>query len=117
MPAMACAALPSTFRETELSPATSTTEYIIVISDEPTYGAVLPLATVETMSLGSPIGSARMAGVISAVPPLPPMPMTPATRPARCSARRYDAKASLMSATAKPRSTGFASRWRNSGSG
>ena len=32
MPAIACAALPSTFRETTLRPATSTTEYIMVMS-------------------------------------------------------------------------------------
>jgi len=29
---------------------------------------------VETISLGVPMGSARMAGVISAVPPDPPSP-------------------------------------------
>ncbi len=88
MPAMAWAALPSTRRETALRPATSTTGYIIRMSLVPTYGATLPLAIVETMTLGSPIGRARMAGVISAVLPLPPMPITPATRPASCSRQR-----------------------------
>ena len=46
------------------------------------YAAVLPEATVETINLGSPIGKARNAGAISAVPPLPPSPIAPDTRPA-----------------------------------
>ena len=85
---MACAALARMRRETAFNPATSTTEYIIVMSLESTYGAVLPLATVESISFGSPIGSARMAAVISAVPPLPPMPITPASWPASYSLTR-----------------------------
>ena len=46
MPAMACAALASTSRETTFSPATSTTDGIRVMSQQPTYGATLPLADV-----------------------------------------------------------------------
>ena len=47
--------------ETRLTPAMSTTEYIIVTSTEPTYGLVSPEATVETISFGTPIGSSRIA--------------------------------------------------------
>ena len=45
-----------------LTPAMSTTEYIIVTSTEPTYGLVSPDATVETISLGTPIGSGAHRG-------------------------------------------------------
>ena len=53
------------------------------------------------MSFGVPTGSARMPGVISAVPPEPPMPISPATS-SRAAMKR--AKASAMAATAVPRS-------------
>ena len=36
MPAIACAALPRMRRETEFNPATSTTEYMSVMSEQPT---------------------------------------------------------------------------------
>src|SRR5436190_1957427 len=62
MPAMACAALPSTSRETMFKPATSTTDGISTISQQPTYWAVLPLATVDTNSFGKPIGGADALG-------------------------------------------------------
>ena len=78
---MAWAAFPKTCSDTAFNPATSTTEYIIVMSLQSTYGAVLPLATVDTINLGKPIGKDRIAAVINAVPPLPPMPITPATCP------------------------------------
>ncbi len=104
MPAIAWAALPSTRRETALRPATSTTGYIIRMSLVPTYGATFPLAIVETMTLGSPIGSARIAGVIRAVLPLPPMPITPANRPASNSWLRKPARASPIAVIASPRS-------------
>ncbi len=71
----------------------------------PTNGATLPLAIVETITLGSPIGRARIAGVISAVLPLPPIPITPATRPAACSRRRKLVRASLIAVMDSPRST------------
>ncbi len=54
------------------------------------------------MTLGSPIGSARMAGVISAVPPDPPRPMMAAMSPAR--ARAKCSSATAIAATALPRS-------------
>ena len=52
-------------------------------------------------SFGTPTGSARMAGVTSAVPPEPPRPMMPAIS-ARAVMKR--AKASAMAVTALPRS-------------
>ena len=58
--------------EIRLTPAMSTTEYIIVTSTEPTYGLVSPEATVETISFGTPIGSCRIAYVASDEPPEPP---------------------------------------------
>ncbi len=57
MPASAAAAFVMICAEIRLTPAMSTTEYIIVTSTEPTYGLVSPEATVETISLGMPIGS------------------------------------------------------------
>ena len=50
---------------------------IMVISFSPMYCAVFPLARVETISFGKPIGSARMPAVAMAVPPPPPSEMTP----------------------------------------
>ena len=61
MPASAAAAFVRIRAEIRLMPAMSTTEYIIVTSTEPTYGLVSPDATVETISLGTPIGSRRIA--------------------------------------------------------
>ena len=77
IPAIALAALPRTWREIRFRPATSVTEYIIAMSAGPTYGATLPDATVETITFGRPTGSARIPGVMIAVPPDPPMPMMP----------------------------------------
>ena len=64
-----------------LMPATSTTEYIIVMSMAPTYGRVSPDATVDTTSFGTPTGSCCIAWVTSEVPPVPPMPTMPSSRP------------------------------------
>ena len=102
MPAIALAALPSTCREMRLRPATSVTEYIMAMSEGPTYGATFDDATVDTISFGTPTGSARMAGVTSAVPPDPPAPMMPASSPAW--ATTYLVSASDIAATASPRS-------------
>ena len=70
----------------------------MTMSFTPTYWAVLPLASVETISLGKPIGSARIAAVAMAVPPPPPSEITPSifflarpvarARPARLSTWR-----------------------------
>jgi hypothetical protein len=56
-----------------LRPATSTTEYIIVMSFTPTYGPTSPDVIVETMSLGRPTGSACIAVDPIEVPPEPPI--------------------------------------------
>lgn len=77
MPQIAPAALARIRRDSGLSPAMSSTEYIMVTSLTPTYGAVSPEAMVETMSLGTPTGSRRIAAVARAVPPPPPSPNTP----------------------------------------
>src|SRR5262249_40538578 len=99
--ARAWAAFPRTRREIRFSPATSVTEYIMVISQAPTYEATLPEAMVDTINFGSPIGMARMARVIIAVPPEPPIP----TMPPRCGRDlTKHSKASAMAATASPRS-------------
>src|SRR6188472_101759 len=99
---IALAALPSTCREMRLRPATSVTEYIMAMSEGPTYGATFDDATVDTISLGTPTGSARIAGVTSAVPPDPPAPMMPESSPAW--ATTYRVNASDIAATASPRS-------------
>ncbi len=85
MPAIACAALPSTTRLIRFNPATSVTEYIMVMSPAPTNWLTSPAASVETISFGNPIGSLRIPAVTIEVPPPPPMPTTPAMslRPAR----------------------------------
>ena len=82
-------------------PEMSVTEYIMQMSEGPTYGFTSPEATVDTMTLGMPIGSRRIAWVASAVPPEPPAEIRPprSRRPAtKCS------KASAISLTAEPRS-------------
>ncbi len=63
MPTTAWAALASTTRLMRFSPAMSVTEYIMVISLTPTYAPTSPAATVETISLGRPMGSSRMPAV------------------------------------------------------
>ena len=78
MPASAFAPLAKTCLEMRLSPWISVTEYIIMMSDEPTYSATSPDATVEIITLGIPIGSVRIAGVARAVPPEPAAEMIPA---------------------------------------
>lgn len=62
-------------------PAMSTTEGNRTRSEDFTYAAVFPLATVEIRTLGTPNGRALRAGAIKAVPPEPPTPMAPASFP------------------------------------
>ena len=71
------------------------------MSDGPTYCSVFPDATVDIIILGTPTGRARMAGDASAVPPDPPAEMIPAIP---CWAAIQRANASVMPATAVPRS-------------
>ena len=73
----------------------------MVMSEGPTYFCTSPEATVETMSLGTPTGKARMAGVTMAVAPEPPAPMMPAIPDWR---RTHLSNAAVMPATAVPRS-------------
>ena len=77
IPQIAPAARVRIWREMRLRPATSTMLGNITMSFTPTYCAVFPLASVETMTLGKPIGNARIAAVPIAVPPPPPNEMTP----------------------------------------
>ena len=81
MPAIAAAAFPRMGSEIALIPAMSTTEYIIAMSEVPTYGRVSPDATVETSSLGTPTGSPCMAAEMSDDPPEPPIPRIPWSLP------------------------------------
>src|SRR5689334_19459395 len=67
----------------------------------PMYGATFPDATVDTMSLPTPTGRARIAGVTSAVPPDPP---SPRTAPTSARPTRNRSSATAMAATALPRS-------------
>ena len=55
------------------------------------------------MSLGIPIGKARIPAVTMAVPPLPPIPITPATRPFAYSWSSQIRNASDIDVTASPR--------------
>src|SRR3546814_9586396 len=71
MPARAAAPLASTCFEIRFKPCTSVTEYIIRMSEGPTYCPTLPEATVEIITLGRPMGRRRIAGVTIAVPPEP----------------------------------------------
>ena len=100
MPASACAPFDSTVRVMAFSPWMSATACIISMSLGPTYARTSPDATVEIITFGTPIGSARMAGAIMAVLPEPPAPMMPPMRWRRIQA----SKASVMPAIERPRS-------------
>src|SRR5665647_3992247 len=62
MPAIPAAALPRTASETELIPATSTTEYSRVASTSPTYGFTSPLAPGQRRADPRPGGAAQARG-------------------------------------------------------
>ena len=81
IPAMASTALRKMVLEILLSPATSTMEGIMMMSLVPTYWDTFPEAMVETMSFGTPMGRARMAGVARDVPPDPPRERIPSNLP------------------------------------
>ena len=78
MPTTAQAALWRMRTEIRLRPAMSTTEYIIVMSLVSTNGETSPEARVDTMTLGTPTGSARIAVVPIVVLADPPAASTPA---------------------------------------
>ena len=103
-PAIARAACESTCRLTRLSPRMSTTELSMKMSLSPTNCRTVPDASVLSMTLGTPSGSARIAAVAMVVPADPPSPSTPASSP-----RVYASCASLAApaaalVTASPRS-------------
>ena len=104
MPTMALAALVKMRLEISLRPSASTTEGIMMMSLVPTYWATLPEAMVETITLGTPTGRARMAGVAREVPPLPPMERMPSSLPrAKSSGTSFSAPRAITS-MASPRS-------------
>src|SRR5699024_8585610 len=73
--------IPKDICEMTFNPATSTIDGIITISLVPTYGCVFPEASVDTITFGTPIGKARIAGVTIDVPPEPPNERTPSNLP------------------------------------
>ena len=83
-------------------PCTSVTEYIMQMSLGPTYGRVSPEAIVDTITFGTPIGSARIACVASVVPPEPPAEIRP---PRSRRVRMKCSNAIAMPVTALPRSS------------
>jgi hypothetical protein len=91
-------------RDTRFKPATSTMLGIMTMSRSPTYGATLPLATVDTITFGMPSGRARITAVAIAVPPLPPSDNTPAMRPSAASRDISAGAARVMPSTITPRS-------------
>ena len=64
----------------------------------------MPAAMVETMSLGMPIGSARMAAVAIEEPPEPPSEKMASSRLSACSLRARDAAPRAIASMARPRS-------------
>ena len=70
-----------TCRLIRFRPLMSTIEGIMVMSFGPTNAVTSPPAMVETMTLGTPKGRARMAAVAIVVPALPPRPTTASIRP------------------------------------
>ena len=113
MPAIAAAALARICAEIELMPATSVTEAIIAMSATPTYSRVSPAAIVETISFGTPTGSACIARVAIAVLPEPPAARMPWMAPSPCSRRASTAAASAIAVTAAPRSPASVSAARS----
>ena len=104
MPAIAAAALAMIRAETRLTPEMSTTEYIIVTSTAPTYGRVSPEASVETISFGTPTGSARIARVAIDEPPEPPSARIAVEPPSACRPRTTASAPAAIASTAAPRS-------------
>ena len=83
MPATAAAALSKIAREISFRPRMSITECMTVTSPSPTNGpnGRRPEALGETISFGTPTGSACMAAAPSSAPSAPPRHSTPAIRP------------------------------------
>src|SRR6478672_7640387 len=68
------------------------------------YGRVSPEATVETISLGTPTGSARAAAAPIEEFPEPPTQRKPSSRPSACRRRTTSAAPRHIASTAAPRS-------------
>ena len=66
----------------------------------------------DTISFGTPIGSARMAGAMIAVPPEPPSPMVP---PRSLREAMNFVSATDMAVTATPRSSAISTAFAPSG--
>nr|WP_281287795.1 hypothetical protein [Ferrovibrio terrae] len=66
IPASACAALARITRDNLFSPAISVTGYSMAMSCTPTKAETSPAASVDTISLGRPIGCACMAAAMAA---------------------------------------------------
>ncbi len=75
IPQMAPAARLKMTLDMRFKPAISTTLGIMAISFVPTYGDMLPLVIVDTISFGNPMGKALIAAAAMAVPPPPPSAM------------------------------------------
>ena len=81
MPMVASTALAITFAEIELTPAISTTDANRAKSLSPTKDAALLLTSVETKTLGTPMGRLRIAKDAMVEPPLPPSAKTASNSP------------------------------------
>ena len=104
IPQIAPAARDRICREMRFNPATSTMLGNITMSFTPTYCAVFPLANVDTITFGNPIGNARIAAVAIAVPPPPPREITPSIFFSVTSRDSTIGAPSDIAATASPRS-------------
>ncbi len=87
-----------------LTPFTSITEGIITMSLVPTKPLTSPAASVESITLGNPTGSPRIAAVATDVPPPPPMLITPWMSPSAYKRRTTSVTPSDMARIASPRS-------------
>ena len=105
IPVTAAAALSKIVREIGCSPRMSTTECITVVSDSPMNGpnARRPDALGETISFGTPTGSACIAPAPISAPSAPPRQSAPCSSPASYSRRQTARTPSVIRSTAAPR--------------
>ena len=104
IPAKAAAAFNKIFRLIRLIPAMSTTEFSMRMSLSPTHCRTSPEASVLTMTLGTPIGNARIAAVPIVVPADPPSAITPSISPRSKAAKTIAVAPAAACVTAAPRS-------------
>ena len=103
MPASAPAAFVRIVSLIVLRPEKSATELSMTMSLMSTNGLVSPDAIVETMTLGTPSGSARIAAVPTVVPPEPPIASTPRSSPRSLMSDSADAAPFAMTSMAAAR--------------